>query len=181
MTTGVAAGYLVEQVVICVSGVMALACSSWRVFNQESTQALAKPLQKTFNRALIVISVIGIIWGVDPRGIWDFYSPEAIAVCKDFITSSLMCPGVVWMDAHLRIIAESLGKLKVQDVSKKITIGIPVLCIYTITCIFLILSIVSQLGSYRSCFIFFLTFIIFCECLTVTACLVHIIRIRQRD
>jgi hypothetical protein len=178
----VAVGYIVEQVIICtVLGIASLSFSAWQVYNQRLPQnhTLVRPLHRRFNRALLIIAIVELMWGVDPRGVWDIYPPELIAACKDFITSSFMCLGVVWMDAHIRIMAESLGKVQVQVVSEAVTIGIPVCGTYLTAVVLLLCSTFTQSDNYRAYFIYFLHALIFCECIAVTVCLAYIMRIRK--
>jgi hypothetical protein len=177
----VATGYIIEQIVIsCFLGGATLAFAAWRVYDQtrEENKTLARPLHKRINGGLLVISIMELIWGIDPRGVWDIYPPEVIAACKDVILSGFISLGLVWMDAHLRILAESLGKVRVQAISEKISIGVPIVLTYLVALILLILSALTQANAYRAYFVYFLTGVICSECLAVTICLIHIIRIR---
>jgi hypothetical protein len=178
----VASGYIIEQILICcVLGVVTLVYALWRIHKQQQPEnaGAVRSLHRTFNQGLMVLAIAEIIWGVDPRGIWGIYPAELIAACKDFITSSLMCLGIVWMDAHLRILAESLGKMSVNMIPGVWTIGIPVFGTYVSAMILFILSAISQENKYRVYYIYFLEVMIFCECFAVTACLIRVMWVRK--
>jgi hypothetical protein len=124
---GISIYYYIEQIVILASGFIAFVLVILQSRAQKAWSDKVKKIQKVFPRALGVASIIAIIWGIDPRGLYGIYPWYVLGFVKDPLTVIFTYCGAVWLAQVTQILFASSGKEKPKHLGlflAKIPVGV---------------------------------------------------------
>jgi hypothetical protein len=108
----VAIGYVVEQVVISFVAILVLIFASLQYFFAWKLHEPITLLHKSILSVIFIFGILELIWSVDPRGVWRFYSPFVIALLRDWIILCLLQAAFLWADLLLRSISFFISSIR---------------------------------------------------------------------